>query len=397
LYSGGVSIHRPLADPRLAGLLQDLLSEEQLPPLDRWFSRVAKTAGWTVADQKTLWDQLRTALTRGFGLLENATAPAQTSWPGFRLALRGRAAEWALRTVHPAPLQPSLAQAGIPPWLGQALDDRARRSLWSADARNRFLAAQETAAPVHVRFRPGAEGEACARRLAETGQTEPSEVVGIDRLAGGRGLESTAEWRQGLVEIQDAASQLSLVRLGLRPGHRVWDVCAGQGGKTMLAAAELRGKGALVATDVSESKLHVLKDRVKRSGWQNIRLLPWKGDELPAFGPEMAGRGFDRVIVDAPCSATGTWRRDPDGRYRLLPRVLAELAKHQERLLRLGWSALKAGGRLAYITCSWLPAENEDVVKAFVDETGAAVVHEELLGLPAFDANTLYVAILEKS
>ena len=153
----------------------------------------------------------------------------------------------------------------------------------------------------------------------------------------------------------------------------------------------------MVATDVSEGKLKVLKERVRRSGWQNIRLLAWDGESLPDFGPEMASRGgFDRVIVDAPCSATGTWRRDPEARYRLFPRSLTELSRHQERLLRLGWAALKPGGRIAYVTCSWLTSEDEDIVAGFVAETGAVLVHQGLLGLPAFDANTEFTAVLEK-
>jgi len=163
----------------------------------------------------------------------------------------------------------------------------------------------------------------------------------------------------------------------------------------LLAAAELRGKGAVFATDVSEGKLRSIKERVRRSGWQNIRLLGWDGEELPEFGAELR-QGFDRVIVDAPCTASGTWRRDPDGRYRVTPSGLAELNRHQARLLRLGWKALKPGGRLAYVTCSWLPRENETVVDAFAAETGARVLHQDLLGLPSFDANTLYSAILEK-
>lgn len=395
VQSGGVKSPRSLADPRLTGLLADLLSEEHLPPLDRWFSRQAKENGWPPAEQKRLWDGLRRALTRAYGLLPSAATPEATSWAGFRTALRSRAQEWAVRADLPPSQEPPPEAAGIPGWLSGALEDRCRRSGWDAGARSRFLAAQETPAPVHVRFRTGPEGEACALRLAAAGETEPSDLEGIVRLTGRRGLEAGEDWKKGLVEIQDASSQLSLGRLGLRPGMRVWDVCAGQGGKTLLAAGELRGKGALVATDVAEFKLKALKDRVKRSGWQNIRILGWDGGRLPDFGPEVRG-GFDRVIVDAPCSACGTWRRDPEGRFRLTPRVLQELAKHQHRLIRLGWEALKPGGKLAYVTCSWLPAENEAVVEAFMKETGARLGHQELLGLPAFDANSLFVAILEK-
>jgi len=388
---------RTLADPRLTDLLTDLLSEEHLPPLDRWFSAYAKKAGWSVADQKRLWDGLRRALTRAYGLLTSAGTPAHTSWAGFRVSLRGRAAEWALRADLPAAEAPGPVDAGIPGWLLGAFEDRAGREAWSAADRQRFLAAQETPAPVHVRFRGGAEGEACARRLAEAGAVVPSEVEGIGQLAGGRGLEAGDDWKKGLVEIQDAASQLSLVRLELRPGMRVWDVCAGHGGKTLLAARELRGKGAIVATDVAEAKLKGLKDRVRRSGWQNIRILGWDGFQTPDFGPEVNARGgFDRVIVDAPCSAIGTWRRDPEARFRLTPKVITELQKHQGRLLRRGWESLKDGGRLVYITCSWLPAENEEILEAFAGEYGVRPVHTELLGLPRFDANTLFTAVFQK-
>jgi 16S rRNA (cytosine967-C5)-methyltransferase len=350
-----------------------------------------------VADQKLLWDSLRRALTRAYGLLAAASTPEATSWGGFRVALRGRAQEWAVRANLATEASSRPEAAGIPGWLSGALGDRALRSGWTDADRSRFLAFQEVAAPVQVRFRPGNDGEACRQRLTASGEAVPSEIAGILQLTGHRGLEAGEDWKNGLVEIQDAASQLSLGRLGLRPGMRVWDVCAGQGGKTLLAASELRGKGALVATDVAEAKLKILKDRVRRSGWQNIRILPWDGMSPPDFGPEVNTRGgFDRVIVDAPCSAIGTWRRDPEGRFRLTPRAMKELAKHQHRLIRLGWEALKTGGKLAYVTCSWLPSEDEEVVEAFVAETGARVEHQELLGLPAFDANTLFVCILEK-
>lgn len=385
----------PLAQPQLTILLNALLNEESLPPVDRWYSAYARKAGWSPREQKRHWDDLRRALGRGFGLLSDQ-APQHTTWAGFRVALKGRGAEWAIRACQPAATHPGPVQAGIPGWLAPAFEDRCRKSGWTAEQREHFLHSQEIPAPVHVRFRSEAEGRACAERLRSAGFSEPSDVEGIDQLTGGPGLETTEDWKSGLVEIQDAASQLSLNRLGIRPGMRVWDVCAGQGGKTLLAARELRGKGTLVASDVAEGKLKSLKERVRRSGWQNIRILPWDGLQVPDFGPEGGGKGFDRVVIDAPCSASGTWRRDPEGRYRLHPRVLKELASHQARLIRLGWEALKPGGRLAYITCSWIPAEDEDIVDAFVAETGADLIHQELLGLPWFDANTLFTAILEK-
>jgi len=391
-----VKTTRTLADPRLVSLLADLVAQEHLPPLDRWFSTTARRLGWSSVDQKRLWDALRRALTRAYGLLDSAFTPPTTAWSGVREALRGRVSEWAIRAELPAG-EPNLVGSGIPGWLSEAFTDRCRLSAWDAPESRRFLLAQETAAPVHVRFQASPEGREAALRLRALGVLVPSEVEGIEQLEGGRGLESAEEWKRGLVEIQDASSQLSLNALSLRPGMRVWDACAGQGGKSLLAARELRGKGAIVSTDVVESKLKTLKDRVRRSGWQNIRILGWDGVTPPDFGPEVRTRGgFDRVIVDAPCSASGTWRRDPEGRFRLTPQVLGGLVKHQQRLIRLGWNALRPGGRLAYITCSWLPVENEKVVEEFLGETEGNLVHQELLGLPVFDANTLFVSVVEK-
>ena len=377
-------------DPRLTELLASLLSEERLPPVDRWFSRIAKERRWPAQEQKRLWDGLRTALCRGLAL---AGASGPTEWSGFRVVLRGRAREWAELADRAGPAG-TLAEAGIPGWWKPQWDERKTRSAWTDAQAESFLEKQRLPAPVYVRFRWGAEGDAARLKWERSGMVAGA-IEGIPRLETTAGVESTEEWRRGLVEIQDAASQLSLRHLALRPGQRVWDVCAGRGGKTLQAAGELRGKGALFATDISEGKLAALKDRLKRSAWQNVRLGSWNGETLPDFGPERK-QGFDRVIVDVPCTASGTWRRDPEGRYRVTPATLKELERHQTRLLRLGWSALSPGGRLAYVTCSWLPAENEAVVEAFVRESGAAVVVQELLGLPSFDASTVYSAILEK-
>jgi len=357
------------SDSHLTALLTALLSEEALPPVDRWFSRLAKENRWSLGTQKALWDALRRALCRGFSLLDRPNEE-HTEWRGFRRVMRGRAEEWTQAASGEAPTRPSLAEAGIPPWWKSDWDERVRRSSWTEDEQRRFLTAQETAAPVYAR--------------------EHERTVLASQIP-----DAFSRAREGEIEIQDAASQISLAGLELRPGMRVWDVCAGRGGKTLLAASELRGKGAVLATDISEGRLNALKERVRRSGWQNIRILSWDGETPPAFGAELK-QGFDRVVVDAPCTASGTWRRDPEGRYRVTPKSLAELIRHQTRLLRLGWTALKPGGRLAYVTCSWLPVENEDVVEAFVRESGAALIRQELLGLPAFDANTVYSAILEK-
>ena len=157
---------RPLSDPILTELLADLLSEEQLPPVDRWFSRRAKANKWTPPRQKVFWDALRRALTRGYGLLSDPS-PEACSWRGFRVALRGRAAEWALRADHPTQEILDPLQAGIPGWLKPAFLDRVRRSGWGAPETARFLGHQEVAAPVHVRFRDGPGGDVSKRYRQE--------------------------------------------------------------------------------------------------------------------------------------------------------------------------------------------------------------------------------------
>lgn len=390
---------RPLADSRLTELLSELLSEEALPPVDRWFSRHAKAKKWPISVQKELWNGLRRALARAYTALPDPITDDIQSWPGFRRTLRGKAADWALLADHEPAAVPTCRSAGIPLWLESSFRRRAELSAWDPQSTAFFLKAQENPAPTYVRFRWGSEGAALKEKWLKNGWVSPSEIDELLVLVSPQSLDSLAGDAKGLVEIQDASSQLSLRRLELRPGMRIWDVCAGQGGKTLLAASELRGKGALLATEVSETKRTALKSRVRRSGWQNIRIQEWTGESCPELGPEVASRGgFDRVIVDAPCSATGTWRRDPEGRFRLVPRSLKELNRHQSRLVELGWEALRAGGLLAYITCSWLPEENEDIVDAFRHRRqDASLVHQELLGLPSFDANTLFVSVWRKS
>ncbi|NNM54318.1 MAG: RsmB/NOP family class I SAM-dependent RNA methyltransferase, partial [Spirochaetales bacterium] len=155
----------------------------------------------------------------------------------------------------------------------------------------------------------------------------------------------------------------------------------------------------LWATDVAEFKLTELKKRVARAGWQNVRVQLWDGRLRPTLPREAQVRGgFDRVVVDAPCSASGTWRRDPDARYRLNPGVLKALEDKQATLLQHGWEALRPGGLLTYITCSWLPRENEDQVLSFEKRAGSQSHRrlERMLGLPAYDANTMFICQWEK-
>ena len=168
---------------------------------------------------------------------------------------------------------------------------------------------------------------------------------------------------RGRFTIQDEASQLVPLLLGARPGERVLDLCASPGGKATALAAEMQGRGLLVACDARARRMRLLAAAVRASLAPNIRLVQVGGrDEVP-FGPV-----FARVIVDAPCSGLGTVRRDPDIRWRRTEAQLAEFAAYQRTLLARAARAVAPGGRVVYATCSSEPEENEAVVDAFLAE-----------------------------
>jgi 16S rRNA (cytosine967-C5)-methyltransferase len=166
---------------------------------------------------------------------------------------------------------------------------------------------------------------------------------------------------RGRFTIQDEASQLVPLLLGARPGERVLDLCASPGGKATALAAEMDGRGLIVACDARARRMRLLADTVRDSRAPNVRLVQvGSRDEVP-FAPV-----FDRVIVDAPCSGLGTVRRDPDIRWRRVEAELAGFAAYQQTLLARAARCVAPGGRLVYATCSSEPEENEAVVEAFV-------------------------------
>jgi 16S rRNA (cytosine967-C5)-methyltransferase len=171
-------------------------------------------------------------------------------------------------------------------------------------------------------------------------------------------------YKDGAIEIQDEGSQLVALMADARPGQEVVDFCAGAGGKTLAMAAAMNNKGRVIASDVLANRLNRAKERFRRAGVHNIQTHPITGETDPWI-KRHKGR-FDRVLVDAPCSGTGTWRRNPDQRWRSLGPGLADLIPLQGRLLQSASRLVKPGGRLIYATCSMLPAENEDHAEAFL-------------------------------
>jgi 16S rRNA (cytosine967-C5)-methyltransferase len=165
----------------------------------------------------------------------------------------------------------------------------------------------------------------------------------------------------GLVFVQDEASQLVPFIVNPQPGERVLDLCASPGGKTTAMAALMRDTGTIVATDVRARRMNLLEQTVRSSGARSIQI-----ETVQTRGPLPFDADFDRVLVDAPCSGLGTIRRDPDIRWRRTDADLPGLAAQQLDLLARGAATVRPGGRLVYATCSCEPEENEQVVDAFL-------------------------------
>lgn len=168
---------------------------------------------------------------------------------------------------------------------------------------------------------------------------------------------------KGHVEVQDEGSQLAALFSAAKPGEQVIDLCAGAGGKTLALAAMMAGKGRLIATDRDKRQLAPIHERLSRAGVHNCEVRAPKGEAEPLA--DIKGTA-DLVLIDAPCSGTGTWRRNPDAKWRMRPGALEVRLKDQIEVLDRASAMVKPGGRIAYITCSVLPAENNAQVRAFI-------------------------------
>jgi 16S rRNA (cytosine967-C5)-methyltransferase len=180
-------------------------------------------------------------------------------------------------------------------------------------------------------------------------------------------IHAEPPFRKGEVEVQDEGSQLAAVLAAAKPGEQVIDIAAGAGGKTLALAAAMDNRGQIYATDIDKRRLVPIHERIARAGARNIQVRTPRG-EADVLS-DLVGRG-DLVLIDAPCTGTGTWRRNPDAKWRVRPGALAERVKEQAALLDRAVALIKPGGRIAYITCSVLAEENGDQVRAFVARHG---------------------------
>ena len=174
-------------------------------------------------------------------------------------------------------------------------------------------------------------------------------------------VQADEGYQKGWFEVQDEGSQIVSLLAGASPGEQVLDLCAGAGGKTLAMAAAMANTGQIFAYDSERPRLAPIHERLKRNGVRNVQI---RNPDLNALD-DLAGR-LDRVLVDAPCTGTGTWRRRPDTKWKLTPAQLETRLTEQALILDTATRFLKPGGELVYVTCSILPQENDDQIAAFL-------------------------------
>lgn len=202
-------------------------------------------------------------------------------------------------------------------------------------------------------------------------------------------LSATKVYKKGLVEVQDEGAQLVSMAIGVKTKDDVFDFCAGAGGKSLILAQLMQNRGFIQAYDASPKRLTELVKRARRAGISIVKTVP----RLPE-----PHKKFDHVVVDAPCSGTGTWRRNPDMKWKLTPRQLEQLTKKQADILHTAEEYVKPGHYLTYITCSITLDENERQVENFLtSHPRYHVIHQERLSPWRTNTDGFFICIMQKS
>jgi len=218
---------------------------------------------------------------------------------------------------------------------------------------------------------------------AKASETAPHGIrirppAGFKRAAN---VQTEAGYQKGWFEIQDEGSQIAGALVGARPGEQILDYCAGGGGKTLAMAMAMENKGQIHAFDSDKARLAPIYDRLKRAGTRNVKVV----DPRQGLGDALKGR-MDRVVIDAPCTGTGVWRRRPDAKWRLTENALEERMREQAAILDAASEFVRPGGYVCYITCSVLMSENEGQIAAFLERStgfellSAGEVWQDLIG-----------------
>jgi 16S rRNA (cytosine967-C5)-methyltransferase len=270
------------------------------------------------------------------------------------------------------PEQPEFVRNEYPEWIEPVL----QRQFGDRMAAEMHAAIGEANTDLRVNTLKATKDEAIIALRAEgiKAQATALSPVGL-RVHGRPALAALKCFKDGLIEVQDEGSQLVGLLVDAKPGMRVVDFCAGAGGKTLAIAAQMKNKGKIFACDVLQGRVDRAAVRFNRAGVFNVERKGLTSERDP-WVKRHAG-SFDRVLVDAPCTGTGTWRRNPDAKWKLTPQDLEELQQVQRNILDSAWRLVKPGGRLIYATCSLLSEENEAQIAAFL------AVHADFKLLPA--------------
>jgi 16S rRNA (cytosine967-C5)-methyltransferase len=260
---------------------------------------------------------------------------------------------------------------GAPPHIAgdypEWLDAHLERAFGEARAEEGAALASRAPLDLRVNLLKG-ERDAAAAMLAdlkpEPTRWSPSGLrIRLPADAKSPAIHAEPAFLKGFIEVQDEGSQLAALLTGAKPGEQVIDLCAGAGGKTLALAAMMQNKGQIFATDDDKRRLAPIHERLKRSGARNVQVRTPKsiGGEIA----DLAGR-MDLVLIDAPCTGTGAWRRNPDAKWRMRPGALEQRMKEQTEILDRAVALLKPGGRIGYVTCSVLDEENGLQVQGFL-------------------------------
>jgi 16S rRNA (cytosine967-C5)-methyltransferase len=289
----------------------------------------------------------------------------------------------AERDHRPPPDLPLALRADMPDWLADRLT-----AAHGAAAMPAMMALRDRA-PVHLRVNIArATRDTAARALAAEGiptVAHPDVKTALQVTGNERKIRVSQPYLTGLVELQDAASQMAVLALPLQDGDRVLDYCAGGGGKSLAMGA--RARLDLVAHDANPARMADLAPRAARAG---LALRQARTADLPALAP------FDLVLVDAPCSGSGTWRRTPEAKWRLTAAALAALTTTQDAILAAAAPLVRPGGFLAYATCSILPDENDDRIARFRDRHPGWTVVSDLRLMPGPLHDGFYLCVMQQ-
>ncbi len=378
------------------GLYADKVVQKALKSDKRWGSRDRKFVAETIYDMvrwKRLYDEI--AGTKGHYSKENL-------WKNF--------AVWAVLKGYPLPDWKQFAgtparrikgrfdecqkirkiRESIPDWM----DEVGSRELGESWDRELKELNQQAKVVLRVNKIKITRSELKKRLAEESIETEylkgyPDALVLTER----KNVFLTRAFKEGLFEVQDASSQLVAPYLEVEPGQKVIDTCAGAGGKSLHLASLMENKGQIIAMDIYGHKLTELKKRARRDGIHNIENRVIEGTKTIK---KLKGKA-DRVLIDAPCSGLGVLKRNPDSKWKLQADFLDRIRKTQASILDQYSALVKPGGKLVYATCSILPSENEEQIRAFLNQHPEFEFVKENKVSPAesgFDG--FYMALLER-